>query len=44
MRVSHVDCGGGWFAFVLRLDHPLFGRLLRQTALFRERAAPEERP
>jgi hypothetical protein len=43
MRVSHVDCGGGRFAFVLRLDHPLLGRLLRQTALFQERAAPEER-
>jgi hypothetical protein len=43
MRVSHVDCGGGRFAFVLSLDHPLLGRLLRQTALFQERAAPEER-
>jgi hypothetical protein len=43
MRVSHVDCGGGWFAFVLRLDHPVLGRLLRQTALFEERAAPEPR-
>jgi len=42
MQVSHVDCGGGWFAFVLRLDHPLLGRLLRQTALFQERRAPEE--
>jgi hypothetical protein len=44
MRVSHVDCGGGWFAFVLRLDHPLLGRLLRQTALFQERPAPEPDP
>ena len=44
MRVSHVDCGGGWFAFVLRLDHPLFGGLLRQTALFQERAPPEPAP
>jgi hypothetical protein len=44
MRVSHVDCGGGWFAFVLRLDHPLLGRLIRQTALFQERPVPEPRP
>lgn len=41
MRVSHIDCGAGRFAFVLRLDHPLFGLLLRQTALFEERPAPE---
>jgi hypothetical protein len=44
MRVSHVDCGGGWFAFVLRLDHRWLGRLLRQTALFQERIAPEPFP
>jgi len=44
MRVSHVDCGGGGFAFVLRLDHPRLGPLLRQTALFHERAAPGEAP
>jgi len=42
MRVSHIDCGGGWFAFVLLLEHPLLGRLLRQTALFQERPAPED--
>lgn len=42
MRVSHVDCGGGWFAFVLLLEHPLLGRLIRQTALFQERPAQEE--
>jgi hypothetical protein len=42
MRVSHVGCGGGWFAFVLLLEHPLLGRLIRQTALFQERGAPEE--
>jgi hypothetical protein len=34
LRVSHVDCGHGAFAFVLALDHPLFGELLRQTAIF----------
>ncbi|HEX5183774.1 MAG TPA: DUF4166 domain-containing protein [Allosphingosinicella sp.] len=42
MKVSHVDCGHGWFAFVLRLDHPWLGALVRQTALFRERVAAEE--
>ncbi|HEY1606364.1 MAG TPA: DUF4166 domain-containing protein [Allosphingosinicella sp.] len=42
MRVSHVDCGHGWFAFVLRLDHPWLGALVRQTALFREHVAAEE--
>jgi hypothetical protein len=36
MRVSHVDCRHGLFAFVLRLDHPLFGALIRQTAMFRD--------
>jgi len=44
MRVSHVDCGGGWFAFVLLLEHPLLRRLLRQTALFQERPAPGDAP
>jgi hypothetical protein len=37
MRVSHIDCGHGWFAFVLALDHPWLGELVRQTALFEER-------
>ena len=36
MRVSHVDCKHGLFAFVLRLDHPLFGEMIRQTAMFRD--------
>ena len=36
LRVSHVDCNHGWFAFVLRLDHPLMGELVAQTAMFRE--------
>ena len=40
MRVSHVDCGGGTFAFVLSLVHPLLGELLCQTALFEERPDP----
>lgn len=37
MRVSHIDCGHGSFAFVLSLVHPLFGELVRQTAMFEER-------
>lgn len=37
MRVSHVDCGGGRFAFVLALRHPLLGLLVHQTAMFAER-------
>ena len=36
MRVSHIDCRHGLFAFVLRLDHPLFGELIHQTAMFRD--------
>jgi hypothetical protein len=42
MRVSHIDCGHGWFAFMLCLDHPLLGRLVHQTAMFRERIAVED--
>lgn len=34
LTVSHVDCNHGRFAFVLALDHPLFGELVRQTAMF----------
>jgi hypothetical protein len=40
MRVSHIDCGHGSFAFVLRLDHPWLGELVCQTAMFEERRAP----
>ena len=36
LRVSHVDCGHKLFAFVLSLDHPLFGALIRQTASLAE--------
>jgi hypothetical protein len=43
MRVSHVDCGHGSFAFVLSLVHPLLGELVRQTAMFEERPDPELR-
>lgn len=37
LRVSHVHCGPNLFAFVLSLVHPLFGELIRQTAMFGER-------
>ena len=36
LRVSHVDCNHGWFAFVLVLRHRLLGELIRQTAMFAE--------
>jgi len=34
LRVSHVDCNHGRFAFVLLLRHALLGELIRQTAMF----------
>ena len=34
LRVSHVDCNHGRFAFVLVLRHVLLGDLVRQTAMF----------
>ncbi|HYI64011.1 MAG TPA: DUF4166 domain-containing protein [Allosphingosinicella sp.] len=37
LRVSHVDCGHGLFAFVLALDHHWWGEMIRQTAMFSER-------
>ena len=40
LRVSHVDCNHGRFAFVLLLRHAWFGELVRQTAMF---ADPIER-
>jgi hypothetical protein len=42
MKVSHVDCGDGTFAFVLALDHPWLGSLVHQTAMFRERFAADD--
>lgn len=36
LTVSHVEHGDGWFAFILRLDHSLLGRMIRQKGLFRE--------
>lgn len=36
LRVSHIDCNHGLFAFVMELSHPWFGELIRQTAMFRD--------
>lgn len=43
LRVSHVDCNHGSFAFVLALRHPLFGELVRQTAMFSDPPEAERR-
>jgi len=42
LRVSHIDCNHGLFAFVLELTHPWLGTLVRQTAMFRERGGDED--
>jgi hypothetical protein len=39
LTISHVDQGDERFAFVLLLVHPLFGEIIRQTGIFRERPA-----
>ncbi len=39
VTVSHIDRGGGAFAFVLQIDHPLIGVLFHQTALFTDPGA-----
>jgi hypothetical protein len=36
MLVSHIDCNHGLFAFVLLLEHPWLGELIRQTVMFRD--------
>ena len=36
LTVTHSDLGGGDFRFTLEIIHPHFGRLLRQSAVFRE--------
>jgi hypothetical protein len=41
LRVSHIDCNHGLFAFVLALRHPWLGELIHQTAMFRERGREE---
>jgi hypothetical protein len=37
LTISHVDRGEERFAFVLSLHHPLFGEIIHQTGVFRER-------
>lgn len=39
LRVSHVDCGEGSFAFVLELRHAWLGLLVLQTAFFADQNA-----
>jgi len=34
LTVGHADHGDGWFEFTLKLDHPLFGTLIDQSAMF----------
>lgn len=41
LTISHTERRDGWFAFVLSLRHPLFGEIIRQTGLFRERREGE---
>ena len=41
LTIVHRDLGDGRFAFTLALDHPLFGRLLGQDAIFRDPPAEE---
>ncbi|MGB8400304.1 DUF4166 domain-containing protein [Bradyrhizobium sp.] len=39
VTVTHSDLGGGAFRFTLEIIHPRFGRLIRQSAVFREAAS-----
>jgi hypothetical protein len=39
LTVTHSDLGSGAFRFTLEIIHPRFGRLLRQSAMFREAAS-----
>ena len=39
LTVTHSDLGGGTFRFTLELVHPRFGKLIRQSAVFREAAS-----
>jgi hypothetical protein len=39
LTVTHSDLGGDTFRFTLDIVHPRFGRLLRQSAVFRESAS-----
>jgi hypothetical protein len=38
MTVTHIEQGDGLFEFTLEVNHPRFGLLIRQSALFRESA------
>jgi Domain of unknown function (DUF4166) len=38
MTVTHTEHGGGRFEFTLEVNHPRFGLLIRQSALFQESA------
>lgn len=39
LAVTHSDLGGGAFRFTLEIVHPRFGKLIRQSAVFREAAS-----
>jgi hypothetical protein len=39
LTVTHADLGGGTFRFTLEIIHPRFGRLVRQSAVFKEAAS-----
>jgi Domain of unknown function (DUF4166) len=39
LTVTHSDLGGGTFRFALEIVHRRFGKLLRQSAVFREAAS-----
>jgi hypothetical protein len=36
LTISQFDRDDGWFAFVLQLNHPLLGEVIRQMGVFRE--------
>jgi len=36
LRISHVDCNHGWFAFALDLHHAWLGELISQTVMFHD--------
>src|ERR1700704_5001769 len=39
LTVTHSDLGSGAFRFTLEIIHPRFGRLIRQSVMFREAAS-----
>jgi hypothetical protein len=39
LTVTHSDLGGGTFRFTLDIVHPRLGKLIRQSAVFREAAS-----